>query len=41
MKKNKLIYNKYGFIEHIKDAQEVYPDGTIIDVEYYGKKLYI
>ena len=39
--KNKLIYNKYGFIEHIKDAQEVYPDGTKIDVEYYGKKLYI
>ena len=37
--KNKAIYNKYGFTEHIKDAQEVYPDGTTIDVEYYGKNL--
>ena len=37
--KNKTIYFKYGFTEHIKDAQEVYPDGTTIDVEYYGKKL--
>ena len=36
-KRNKAIYTKYGFIEHIKDAQEAYPDGTIIDVEYYGK----
>ncbi len=38
-KKNKAIYQKYGFIEHIKDSKETYPDGTIIDVEYYGKKL--
>ena len=38
-KKNKVIYNKYGFIEHIKDGQEVYPDGTTINVEYYGKNL--
>lgn len=37
--KNKEIYNKYGFTEHIKNAQEVYPDGTTIDVEYYGKNL--
>lgn len=37
--KNKAIYFKYGFTEHIKDAQEVYPDGTTIDVEYYGNKL--
>jgi len=37
--KNKAIYFKYGFTEHIKDAQEVYPDGTTIDVEYYGKQL--
>ena len=34
-KKNK----HYGFVEHIKNAKEVYPDGTEIDVEYYGKKL--
>ena len=37
--KNKEIYFKYGFSEHIKDSKEVYPDGTEIDVEYYGKKL--
>lgn len=37
--KNKEIYFKYGFDEHIKDSKEVYPDGTEIDVEYYGKKL--
>ncbi len=37
--KNKAIYSKYGFTEHIKDAQEVYPDGTTIDVEYYEKKI--
>ena len=32
-------YTKYGFTEHIKNAQEIYPDGTIIEVEYYGKIL--
>ena len=37
--KNKEIYFKYGFIEHIKDGKEVYPDGTVINIEYYGKKL--
>lgn len=37
--KNKTIYFKYGFTKHIKNAQEVYPDGTTIDVEYYSKKI--
>ena len=37
--KNKIIYKKYGFTKHIKDANETYPDGTIIKVEYYGKSL--
>ena len=37
--KNKSIYEHYGFTEHIKNAQEVYPDGTVIDVEYYGKTI--
>ena len=37
--KNKAIYFKYGFTEHIKDSKEIYPDGTIIEVEYYGKNL--
>ena len=38
-KKNKEIYFKYGFTEHIKDAIDTYPDGTKIYVEYYGKNL--
>ena len=37
--RNKEIYKHYGFVEHIKNSKEVYPDGTEIDVEYYGKKL--
>ena len=37
--RNKAIYTKYGFIEHIKDGKESYPDGTLIDVEYYGRKI--
>lgn len=36
---NKEIYFHYGFMEHIKNGVEVYPDGTQIDVEYYGKYL--
>jgi len=36
---NKEIYFHYGFTEHIKNGIEVYPDGTKIDVEYYGKNL--
>ena len=37
--KNKAIYTKYGFTEHIKDAVDTYPDGTKVLVEYYGKNL--
>lgn len=37
--KNKEVYFKYGFCEHIKNSREIYPDGTNVDVEYYGKKL--
>ena len=36
---NKLIYRHWGFTEYIKSATEQYPDGTEIDVEYYGKHL--
>lgn len=36
---NKAIYSHYGFSEYIKSGKEIYPDGTEIDVEYYGKKL--
>lgn len=38
-KKNKEIYAHYGFTEYIKSDKEYYPDGTVIDVEYYGKAL--
>lgn len=36
---NKKIYTHYGFNEYIKSATEIYPDGTVIDVDYYGKNL--
>lgn len=37
--KNKAIYAHYGFTEYIKSGKEYYPNGTAIDVEYYGKAL--
>ncbi len=37
--KNKSIYTKYGFTNHIKKCHEVYPDGTKITVDYYSKEL--
>lgn len=36
---NLKIYQHFGFNEFIKSAQETYPDGTVIDVDYYGMKL--
>ncbi len=36
---NLKIYKHLGFDEFIKSAQETYPDGTVIDVDYYGMKL--
>lgn len=36
---NLKIYQHLGFNEFIKSAQETYPDGTVIDVDYYGKSL--
>ena len=36
---NKQIYAHYGFTEFVKTDTETYPDGTVIDVEYYAKKL--
>lgn len=35
----KKIYVHYGFTEYIKSATETYPDGTVIEVDYYGKTL--
>ena len=37
--KNKKIYKHYGFTEYIKSSTETYPDGTRINVEYYGRKI--
>lgn len=37
--KNKEIYAHYGFTEYIKSGKEYYPDGTVINVEYYGKTI--
>ncbi len=37
--KNKAMYQHWGFTEHIKSGEEQYPDGTVIQVEYYGKPL--
>ena len=36
---NKAIYFHYGFNEHIKDDIEIEPDGTEVEVEYYGRNL--
>ncbi len=36
---NLKIYRHLGFDEFLKSAQETYPDGTIIDVDYYGMDL--
>ncbi len=38
-KKNKAMYTHWGFTEFIESAMEQYPDGTVIDVEYFGKSL--
>lgn len=36
---NLQIYKHFGFNELIKSGQETYPDGTIIDVDYYEMKF--
>ncbi len=38
-KRNKAIYHHWGFTEHVSTGTETYPDGTVIDVEFYGKQL--
>lgn len=37
--KNIKIYQHLGFNEFIKSGKETYPDGTIIDVDYYEMEL--
>ena len=36
---NKSIYYHWGFTELIHTGTETYPDGTVINVEFYGKQL--
>lgn len=36
---NLKIYQHLGFNEFINSAKETYPDGTVIDVNYYAKEL--
>ena len=36
---NKAIYHHWGFTEYVKTGTETYPDGTVIEVEFYGKCL--
>lgn len=36
---NRQIYAHYGFTEYIKSATETYPDGTVIDVDYFSKSI--
>lgn len=37
--KNKEIYAHDGFSEYAKSGRESYPDGTVLDEEYYRKTL--
>lgn len=37
--KNLKIYQHLGFNEFIKSGQEIFTDGKIADVDYYGMKL--
>ncbi len=38
-KRNREIYHHWGFTEYIGSATETYPDGTVIDVVFFGKQL--
>ena len=35
--KNLNLYRHFGFTERIKRGKEIFPDGTVIDVDYYGR----
>ncbi|MGN0460808.1 MAG: GNAT family N-acetyltransferase [Ruminococcus sp.] len=37
--KNLKIYQHLGFNSFIKSGRETYPDGTVIDVDYYEMEL--
>lgn len=37
---NLKIYQHLGFNKHIKSAKEIYPDGTVTDVDYYEMEFH-
>ena len=37
--KNLAIYNHYGFNEYVESEDDVYPNGEVVHVDYYMKKL--
>ena len=38
-KRNREMYHHWGFTEHVFSGTETYPDGTVIQVDFFGKKL--
>ncbi len=36
---NHRIYHHWGFTEYIRTGTETYPDGTVISVEFYARRL--
>ncbi len=38
-KLNREIYRHWGFTERISTGTETYPDGTVINAEFYGRQL--
>ena len=37
--RNREIYRHWGFTEHVSSGTETYPDGTVIEVDFFGKTL--
>lgn len=37
--RNNEIYQHYGFTEKIKSVPDTYPNGKVVQVDYYGKRL--
>ena len=37
--KNRAIYRHYGFTRYIRTENDVYPDGTVITVDYLAGEI--
>lgn len=37
--RNKAIYEHYGFIDYIESEDDTYPNGKVVHVDYYKKRL--